>query len=494
VPPKQTINAPRAWLYLRVSHDPTGRGLSVRSQEEELRAWAAREGWRVVGVTTDNDMSASRGKKSRPGYREIHQNMVARKMDILACWESSRAQRDLQAYVQTRNLCEEHSVLFAYKGRVYDLTETNDRFITGLDALLDERYSDEVRDRVLRGHKTSRKNNTPRGRIPFGYMRTYDVGTGAMIGQAPDPRSAPIVRELFERIIAGDSLHSIAGDLNKRGVPTPLAYRNARCGVIGKDGAGWTNSKIRSLVSNVQTAGFRVTRKGKKEEILGETSWKPLVSAEQFRLVRQILSDPERRTQRGIAPKWLLSGILECGVCGARCRRLGGKPSYVCHGHNFDGKACVSGRMAPIDVFVVGTLLKRLARPDALAVLQGGHDADLERTDAAKELAELEAELEEYRGYVEQGKLTAASMVRAEARLLPAIEEARRRCTPAWVPPALVHLVGMQDVEAGWHGLELLKQREVIASAMRVVLHRDTRPRGSHGFDAGRVEIIWRSS
>jgi hypothetical protein len=399
--------------------------------------------------------------------------------------------------VQTRRLCEEHAVLFAYKGRVYNLADTNDRFVTGLDALLDERYADEVRDRVMRGLRTSLARNTARGKIPFGYKRIYDPGTGAMTAQVPDPKTAPIVRELFNRIVAGDGLYTIAADFNRRGVPTPQEHRDARRGVADVVRGGWTSSKIRRQVGNPQIAGFRVHR-GKRA---GDAGWEPLVSAEQFQLVRRILDDPSRRTQRGVEPRWLLSGILECGECGATCRRISnrGLPSYSCHGRNYDNKACVCGRQEPIDAYVIDALLKRLKRPDALEVLQGGHAADVERSSAERELAELEAYLEEYRLAAEQHKVSAQTMMRVESSTLPKIEEARRRCTPAWVPPALAHLVGMDDVEAGWHTIGnqpdgLLTHREMIAGAMRVVLHKDRRPAGSRGFDFGRIQIDWRAA
>ena len=43
-----------------------------------------------------------------------------------------------------------------------------------------------------------------------------------------DPETAPIVRRVFEEIIAGKSTSQVARELNAEGVPTPLEYKGVR--------------------------------------------------------------------------------------------------------------------------------------------------------------------------------------------------------------------------------------------------------------------------
>lgn len=461
----------------------------MTSQEKSLREWATREGWVIAGVTVDNDLSASRhAKKSRPGYREIHQRMAAGAMDVLACWESSRAQRDLRAYVQTRDLCAEHSVLWAYKGRIYDLSRTDDRFSTGMDALLDERYADEIRDRVLRGVDTRVSSGRPYGKIPFGYRREYDPGTGAIITQVPDPVSGPIVRELFARVAAGEGLYSIGKDFNARGLPTPQQHRDERRGVDAVH-RGWSGSKIRRQLGNRALAGYNVH----KGVIVGDGNWEPLVSAEQFEVVKKHLADPARRTQRGVEVKFLLSGILVCGVCGAGCRRTlnRDRPSYACQGVDYNNKSCVSGRQEPIDEFVQRALLARMALPDFVELLALDPEQP-EQDEAAAELRELETRLREFQDAAMLPKgPSAATVGRMEAEYAILIAAARQRATPGWVPPEVLALAA-GDPEVLWPELSLTGQRVVIRSLMRVTLNKDTRPRGSRGFDHTRLCIEWR--
>ena len=73
---------------------------------------------------SDNDRSASRyARKGRPQHRELIQFIETGGADVLVTWESSRAQRDLDAYTKLRSLCERQGILWSYAGRIYDLRE-----------------------------------------------------------------------------------------------------------------------------------------------------------------------------------------------------------------------------------------------------------------------------------------------------------------------------------------------------------------------------------
>ena len=43
--------------------------------------------------------------------------------------------------------------------------------------------------------------------------------------------------------------------------------------------------------------------------------WEPIVKPEVFEAVRDLLTDPSRRTGPGAAPRWHGSGIYRCGIC-----------------------------------------------------------------------------------------------------------------------------------------------------------------------------------
>ena len=193
-----------AVIYTRVSQDRSGLARSVAEQESECRAVCEREGWAVLDVLVDNDAGASRWSKSdRPGYQRLAELLKLGNVGVLVTWEASRAQRDLSAYVQLRDLCAERGVRWCYSGRTFDLSRPDDRMTTGLDALLSEREADVTRERVLRALRARVEAGTPHGKVAYGYRRVIDPVTGASSGRIPDQATAPIVREACRRALAG---------------------------------------------------------------------------------------------------------------------------------------------------------------------------------------------------------------------------------------------------------------------------------------------------
>ncbi len=477
----------RALIYCRVSQDPTGRSISVTDQERECRAYCDRQGWPVVDAVIDNDMSATRwARKDRPGYRLVRERLTRRDANVLVCWESSRQQRDLSLYVEMRELCAGLGVLWSYSGRIYDLTRTEDRFTTGLDALLDEREADKTRDRVMRGVRSRLTDGMPHGRLPYGYRAIYDPATGAPTSRVPDDVTAPVVREITARALMQEAFYSIALDLQRRGVPSPHAYRLTRIPREEQPRA-WTLDMVSRISRNPTYAGLR-THKGK---VIGEGKWEPLISAaDHAALVEMAKGRPGPRDRRA---KHLLAGLAVCGVCGSPCRRVlnRGCPSYACHGLARRGESCVSRRQDLVDELVTEFLFARLEMPDRFALLTDD-DADETAHTAAGEVADLRARLAEFESSAAQGQISAEAFGRIEQRLTAELDDAQRRAIPTTTPRAAAELLTASDVRATWNmHMPMSQRRLVVAHWLEVTIHRVGR-HGSKRFDPSKVEITWR--
>ena len=140
----------RAVIYDRVSDD-RAHGRSVSEQEAENRRVVERHGWELAGVFTDNSVGASRYSRGR---RDDWQRLVGAlergEADVLVTWEASRSTRDLEAYVDLRDVCRRTGVQWCYNGRLFDLRRGDDAFQTGLDILLAEKEVEQTRERVMR--------------------------------------------------------------------------------------------------------------------------------------------------------------------------------------------------------------------------------------------------------------------------------------------------------------------------------------------------------
>jgi hypothetical protein len=410
-------------------------------------------------VFSDNDRSASRyARKDRPEFERLLSRLS--EFDVIVTWEASRATRDLKVYVRMREACRASGVKWAYNGRVYDFDRTDDAFNTGMDMLIAERESGETSKRVQRSVRAQAKAGKPHGRIPFGYTRIYDPATGALEQQVPHPEESKLLIEAADRVLAGESLYSIAKDFRARG-----------WGMM-------EGQRLHRLLSSPTYAGHRVYR-GK---IIGKASWDPLIEPERWEAVQGILDAPGRGKFHGSAPVHLLTGIATCGVCGGPIVRLmnrGKYPTYICRQQN-----CVGRSQAGVDAVVVAVVKRILTSPDALEAIHAQADPDV--SEAAHEVQELEARLEALYLQAADGSLSASGLAKVESSVLAKIETAKERLR-AMSTPRRITIADPSDTAARWEKLPLLTQREIVRALMEVRI-MPARAKGVR-FDPASVEI-----
>ncbi|AJC60173.1 recombinase family protein [Streptomyces sp. 769] len=457
----------RAVIYARVSSDPHNRGKSVADQVAECKRECAHRGWHLVEVFEDNDRSASLyATKERKDYARLVEFLRAGKADVLMTWESSRAQRDLEAYLRLREIAEGNGVQWCYKGRLYDLSRTDDRFTTGLDALLDERESGITRDRVLRGKKASAAKGRPNGRMLYGYAREYDPRTGEFVKSVMREDQAAVVREAVRRVAGGETLTALCREFNQRGLRT-------------NTGKHWWPYTLRAMVTNPGYLGKRV-RHG---AVIGKAEWPAILKTakevQAFYACVQRLGDPARTTTRPGGVKHMMTGLGTCGVCGGklaasyRAQTVGQgdkRPTrYGCRGTAVEGGFCVSMEKTALDRYISDLVIARLSRPDAAELLADDSEKAEEAAALLAEAAEKRATLDETADKVAAGEMTVAMAARIEAKLLPEVEALEERARSLSTAPVLRGLI-RADIAEVWPTLPIARQREVIKALMDVTL------------------------
>jgi len=475
----------RAFIYDRNSRlNPRG-GRSVEDQRLENRRFCESRGWRVADEFDDPGYSASRwAKTGRPDYEQMISRIdVAdhdKECDVLVVWEASRAYRSTRAYLDLRDLCEQRGVLLCLNGTVYDLSRGQDRFVTGLGALTAELEADAIRDRNLRTVRLNAERGGPHGRIPYGYRREYDPLTGALQRQVVDEDRAVVVRELAQRVAAGQSLFSIVQDLNGRGVPSPR-------------GGNWSLTTVRNLVT-------RPTNIGKRQhagEVIGDAAWEPILDDPTYYACLKLVSDPARLTHKDSAIRHLLSGVPVCGPClyalaqdvrVMRPIRIKGTFAYTC-------RTCYRAtiRAELLEGYVTRAMLTRIERPSFASSMR----ADVADVALRRSLAQadaLEAQLAEARTLAStmtsagRMALSAVSLAALEGELLPQVEAARQRAMEATLPPVLRRAAG-PGARKAWAGMDLMERRALLRAVVRVTVHRAGR--GARGLPPGRVTLGW---
>lgn len=484
-------------IYTRVSQDTTGRGRSVEEQEKECRAWAAREGWEVVEVYPEKGSASRFATRSRGVWAEVLKAIARRDADALLTWEASRTGRDLAGYTELRDACIAAGVKLGYSGTIYDLANRDARFRTGLDALLAEDEAARTSERVKRAVRANAMAGKVHGKHLYGYRRIYDPETRALVRIEEHPEHAPIVREIFERMYSGEGTHTIAADLNRRGVPPRRKHRKE-----GRENAGWTLVAVREVaLERPAYAGIREFN-GKHLDV--EVQWPALIDRDRWHELRaRYAAMPKRRSEEWKVAH-LLTGIARCAVCGGSMivghqnkgkavlgqRRVQYK-SYVCRGVRAGSSAHVTVAEWALDELVTKVVLARFSQPDALAQLVESDG----RTDARRE--ELQAQIAADQGYLEEVGRRAAeardvTMLITQRELVqPRIEAAQAELLRiVKADPLAVRLVSSDDVGAQWEQFSLEEKRAVIAALVIPVVHRAERP-GQRGRVAERIQWVW---
>lgn len=446
----------RAALYLRQSLDATGEQLAVQRQREACKKIAHERGWRIVGEYVDNSISASDKRKARPRYNQLVADYAAGHFDAIVCWDLDRLTRQPRQLEDWIDAAEEKGLRLVTANGEADLTTDGGRLFARIKAAV-ARGEVERKGARQRAAAAQRAQN---GRPPLGPRLTGYTTTGEILAD-----EAAIVRELFNRFAAGDSLKGLAAWLTASKVPTR------------RGGDRWNPSSVATILSNPRYAGHAIYN-GRPTGKAG--AWQPIVSDDLYAITQSRLSDPRRKLHHaGTDRKYLGSSLYLCGVCDTPLISHTGR-RYRCP------RGCLTRAGGPIDDLVRDVIAARLAQPDLADLLPAADSGELNavRDEAQRLRARLDRIERDYdSGYIDGRRYQVATeTVRIE---LAAAENRLAQLGSARGASGAVLLAA--DPVAAFRNAPLMLQRTVVdvLCVVRVL----PAPRGSRTFRPETVEF-----
>lgn len=295
----------RAVIYARVSSSAQRDRDTIESQLRELPAFVAAQGWELVGTYIDDGKSAATGKlDARDGFARLVRDAEAKKFDIVVIRHVDRLTRtdDISERAEVFGPFQRAGVrIVAPSGGEIDLRTMMGQLDATLRALYAAEESRIRRERVISGQTlASQLGRKGTGRTPFGLVHTRIPSGHAE--WSLDPVRAPIVREIFERIAAGESSLAIATDFEMRGVVRP-----------GK--LPWTRHRVWEIVTSSHPTGAWLVR--------GGTVTVAVPAIVPPDLVERARAAREGHRKSGLDRTfhiYLLAKISRCGKCGQAIR------------------------------------------------------------------------------------------------------------------------------------------------------------------------------
>lgn len=476
-----------AAIYARISRDDRNDEAGVRRQEADCRALAERLGYSVTAVFVDNDRGASnRSRKTRPAYTEMMQRARAGEFDALLAYSTSRLTRRPLENEELIQLVEASGLqIKTVVSGDYRLDTADGILIARVLASTDAAEAERTAERVTRAALERAKEGRAHGITPWGWVRS------AGGSETLDTDAAPILKEIAGRVLAGASLRSVCADLNAREVGTP-------------SGKGrWNSTVMRQVLLRERNAGRRVyygnPKRGQKKRsdapMVTQGKWPAILTEDEQDHLTALLTDPARRTSRGTEVRYLMSGRLRCGKCGARMRsQVGAKFTRKdgTGGRRPWKYACpecfgVSAKTSDVGEAVEALAIARLSAKDGPSLLS----TDRAATQAAADnLAGLQARLDRAADDYADGLIEASQLSRITERLRPQITAAERDLSASMPSPALAQFAtdAAGDVEAAWRGSPLEVRRAVLDALATFTLQ----PSGSgRGWSPERITYEW---
>lgn len=288
----------RAFGYVRVSRedpDPRREKWSAPAQRQRIIERCEREGFVLVSIVEDLNVSGSTPFAKRPHWHELEEQLQAG--DIVIINELTRLGRKLISTLQLMSDLAENGIDIISLENDFDTSNTTGKLLLNIMLSISEFERERTIERLRQVHREIHRQGRALGCRPaFGY--DYESNNKRFVVLEDE---AETVRRIFEMKATGYGLSSIARRIQADGVKTK------------RGSSHWSAQTIRRIIGNQMYVGLRTYE--------GETlpyNVPTIIDVDLFNTVQATVGLMPYSKRR----EYLLSGLLRCSACGGPLHRV----------------------------------------------------------------------------------------------------------------------------------------------------------------------------
>jgi len=348
---KKVVQSPRldakkrVAAYARVS---SGKDAMLHSLSAQVSYYSnliqSNPDWLYAGVYSDEAKTGT--KENRDGFLRLVADCRDGRINMVITKSISRFARNTVTLLETVREFKLLGVdVYFEEQNIHTMSADGELMLSILASYAQEESLSASENQKWRIRKGFEKGELINWRFLLGYNVTK-------AGITIDEDSAMIVREIFSRVIAGESFNSISRDLNDRGLTCALGGR-------------WCAQRIRETVANEKYTGNAMLQKryrnnhlekklcrntGELPMFYAEETHPAIIDDETFASAQAVLQKMREATKNRPRPqKSEFTSKIHCPYCGKAYKRntSNGSVGWNCSTFLSQGKAYCHGKKIP---------------------------------------------------------------------------------------------------------------------------------------------------
>ncbi len=319
----------RVVAYCRVSTKDEEQLTSYEAQQKYYNEYIrSNPNWQYVGIYADKGITGT-SVRHRDEFNKMIRLCKRGKVDRIITKSISRFARNTVDCLKYTRMLKEIGVDVYFEEQGVHSMDVGAEFYITIYGSIAQSESENISENVKWGKAQAARE----GKVAFSYKSFLGYKRGEDGTPEIDEEQAKIIRFIYERYLAGDSLENIAARLEEKGVLTV------------KGMAKWSISTLRSILTNERYKGDVIVNKtyivdclskkvkvnkGERTKYYIENNHPAIIDKITFGRVQEEMAkrnskpkaSPTVVTEKGrYSAKYALTGVVVCGECKTQYRR-----------------------------------------------------------------------------------------------------------------------------------------------------------------------------